>query len=222
MKLALFDLDHTLLPLDSDHAFGEFLVSHGWADADEHRRQNDLFYADYQDGRLDIAAYVDFATASWRQRSEDDLQRLSRAFMNDIIEPALREPALELVRRHREQGDLLALVTATNEFVTAPIARAFGFEHLVATRLERDAHGRVTGRIQGVPNLREGKVHNVAAWLKCQGLGWSDFSTSTCYSDSTNDLPLLERVTHPIATNPGAELERLASARGWPILKLFA
>ena len=222
MNLALFDLDHTLLPLDSDHAFGEFLVSHGWADAEEHRRKNDVFYADYQAGRLDIAAYVDFATSAWRERSELEQEQLRSTFMADVIQPSLLEPALALVRRHRLQGDLLALVTATNEFVTAPIARALGFEHLVATRLERDGQGHVTGRIHGVANLREGKVHNVTAWLEHQGLGWGDFSTSTCYSDSTNDLPLLERVTHPIATNPGADLERLASARGWPILKLFA
>jgi HAD superfamily hydrolase (TIGR01490 family) len=221
MNLALFDLDHTLLPLDSDHAFGEFLVSHGWADAAEHGRRNDAFYADYQAGVLDMAAFVDFSTSAWRSRPRAEQDALRSVFMEQVITPALLQPAFELVARHRDRGDLVALVTATNDFVTAPIARALGIAHLLATALERDGEGRVTGRIAGVPNLRDGKVHNVSQWLERQGLDWSDFSDSWCYSDSMNDLPLLERVTRPVATNPGAELHAIAQARGWPILKLF-
>jgi HAD superfamily hydrolase (TIGR01490 family) len=222
MNLALFDLDQTLLPLDSDHAFGDYLVQHGWADGEEHRRRNDAFYADYLAGSLDIAAYIEFVTEAWRQRTLHEQETLRSRFMSDLIEPAIRPAARELVQRHRERGDLLALVTATNDFVTTPIAQAFGFEHLIATRLERDAKGFVTGRIDGVPNLREGKVHNVDQWLQRQGLSWGDFSASWCYSDSTNDLPLLDRVTYPVATNPGEGLERVARARSWPILNLFA
>ncbi len=221
MKLTLFDLDHTLLPLDSDHAFGEFLVRIGWADEQQHRQRNDLFYRDYQAGTLDMAAYIDFATEAWRDREPAQQEQLSQRFMQEVISPALRDSARQLVERHRDEGDQLALVTATNDFITAPIARAFGFDKLIATELERDAAGRVTGRIQGLPNLREGKLHKVTDWLASRGQRWSDFSQITCYSDSTNDLPLLERASHPVATNPGAELERMARDRGWPILRLF-
>jgi HAD superfamily hydrolase (TIGR01490 family) len=222
MTLVLFDLDHTLLPLDSDHAFGEFLVRLGWVGEQEHRRQNDAFYQDYLAGRLDIAAYIRFATAAWRERPAGQLRQLTSDFMHEVIEPALREPALALVQRHRARGDRLALVTSTNDFITAPIAAAFGIETLIATELERDEQGRVTGGIRGIPSLREGKVLRVGAWLQGQGLDWGSFDTIHCYSDSTNDLPLLERATHPVATNPGPELERIASERGWPILRLFA
>jgi HAD superfamily hydrolase (TIGR01490 family) len=222
MNLALFDLDHTLIPMDSDHAFGEFLVARGLADAPTHRAANDAFYADYLAGRLDMTAYVEFATRAWRDLDATRQGELSDAFMREIVAPRVHDSARALVQRHRDRGDRLLIVTATNEFVTAPIARAFGVDVLIATALERDASGRVTGRIQGIPNLGAGKVHNVAAWLAAQGLSWSDVRCSTCYSDSTNDLPLLEQVHHPVATNPGAELERIAQARAWPILRLFA
>ncbi|MBL8330523.1 MAG: HAD family hydrolase [Rubrivivax sp.] len=221
MKLALFDLDHTLLPLDSDHAFGEYLVQIGWADAAEHRRRNDAFYQDYLAGTLDVAAYIEFATGAWRGRSPAEQQQLTAGFMRDIIEPALRDSARALVQRHRDQGERLALVTSTNDFITAPIAQRFGFETLIATELDRDGQGRVTGRIRGVPNLREGKVVKVQAWLASLGLGWDDFEAISCYSDSTNDLPLLERATHPVATNPAPALAAIAQERGWPLLHLF-
>ena len=222
MRLALFDLDGTLLPIDSDHAFGEFMVRIGWADVQEHRRRNDAFYADYQAGQLDIHAYIDFATAAWRDRPAPALAEASARFMREVVQPALREAAQALVRRHREAGDTLAIVTSTNDFVTAPIAAALGIEHLLATELERDPAGRVTGRIRGTPALREGKVARVAHWLAGQGTTLAACARSTYYGDSTNDLPLLEQVTHPVATNPGPALERLAAQRGWPVLRLFA
>ena len=222
MRLALFDLDGTLLPIDSDHAFGEFVVRIGWADAQEHRRRNDAFFDDYQTGRLDIHAYVDFATAAWRDRPVPQLAEASARFMREVVEPVLLEPARALVRQHREAGDTLAIVTSTNDFVTAPIAAALGIPHLLATELEREASGRVTGRIRGTPALREGKVARVEHWLAGLGTTLSACTRSTYYGDSTNDLPLLERVTHPVATNPGPALERHASQRGWPVLRLFA
>ena len=221
MRLALFDLDGTLLPIDSDHAFGEFMVRIGWADAQEHRRRNDAFYADYQAGQLDIHAYIDFATSAWRERPAQALAEASARFMREVVEPVLLEPAHALVRRHREAGDTLAIVTSTNDFVTAPIAQALGIPHLLATELERDAAGRVTGRIRGTPALREGKVERVAHWLASQGTTLAACTRSTYYGDSTNDLPLLEQVSHPVATNPGPALERLAAQRGWPVLRLF-
>jgi HAD superfamily hydrolase (TIGR01490 family) len=220
-RLALFDLDGTLLPGDSDHAFGEFLVARGDVDGAAFRRRNDAFYADYQAGRLDIHAYIDFITAGWRGRPAAEVAALSRRYIDEVIRPMLRPQAQELVERHRRAGDLLALVTATNDFVTRPIAALFGIEVLIATELERDAAGRPSGAIRGVPAFREGKVARVRDWLATLGHRIGDFETSTFYSDSTNDLPLLEQVSHPVATNPGAALERVARERGWPVLELF-
>lgn len=221
MKLVLFDLDGTLLPGDSDHAFGEFLIDLGLADGDDYRRRNDRFYADYQQGRLDIAAYVDFCTAPWRGRDAAELAALQSRFMTDVIEPMLRPQALALVERHRAAGDRLALVTATNDFITRPIADRLALPALIATELERDDAGRVTGAIRGVPSFRDGKVARVREWLAADGLALGDFEPSVFYSDSTNDLPLLEQVSHPVATNPGPALREIALARGWPILNLF-
>jgi HAD superfamily hydrolase (TIGR01490 family) len=219
LNLTLFDLDGTLIPFDSDHAFGEFMVRVGWADGEDFQRRNDAFYADYLAGTLDLAAYVDFATSAWRARP--DAQAMRERFMAEVIRPRLHPRALALVREHQAAGDLVAVVTATNEFVTAPIAAAFGIEHLLAVQLERDAAGRVTGAIRGVPSFREGKIERVHGWLADLGLAWDAFAKVRFYSDSTNDLPLLERVHEPVATNPGAALEAIASERGWRILRLF-
>jgi HAD superfamily hydrolase (TIGR01490 family) len=221
MNLTLFDLDGTLLPGDSDHAFGEFCITLGWADAAEHKRRNDGFYADYLAGRLDIHAYVDFVTGPWRARPPAELARAMDRFLAEVLQPMLRAPALSLVRQHREAGDQLALVTATNDFVTRPIAALFGIETLIATELARDAAGRVIGTIEGVPNYREGKVVRVSQWLAAQGRSLADFGRCTVYSDSPNDLPLLEWATHPVATNPSPALAHIAQQRGWPVLKLF-
>lgn len=222
MNLCLFDLDHTLLPLDSDHEWGEFMVRIGWADEGEFRRRNDAFYRQYQEGVLDLPAYIDFSTGVWRHRTPDELDAARRQFMDTVIRPALRPQALALVRQHQEQGDLVAVVTATNEFVTAPIVQALGVPHLLAVQLERGEGGRVTGHIDGVPTFREGKVARVEQWLAGQGRALADFGRVSFYSDSLNDLPLLERATDPVATNPSPPLEALARSRGWRILKLFA
>ncbi len=222
MNLTLFDLDGTLLEIDSDHAFGEFMVRLGWADGDEFRRANDSFYAQYLAEALDVDAYIRFATSAWRERSAQEQAEASRRFIDEMIRPAIHDAARALLRRHVEAGDRVAIVTATNEFVTRPIATLFGVDELIATELQRDAEGRVTGAIQGVPAYREGKVTRVQQWLAGQGLACEDFGRITFYSDSTNDLPLLERVSHPVATNPAPALERIAAERGWPILRLFA
>lgn len=221
MRLTLFDLDGTLLPIDSDHAFGEFMVRIGWADETEHRRLNDRFFQDYQAGRLDMGAYIDFATAAWRHRDEADIRGMSERFMQEVIAPALRPEARALVQRHQSRGDETVIITATNDFITAPIARALGVPTLLATELDRDEQGRATGRIRGTPALREGKITRLLGWLQSRGRGLEDFEEVTFYSDSTNDLPLLERVGVPVATNPGEPLERIATQRGWRILRLF-
>lgn len=219
--LCLFDLDDTLLPLDSDHAWGEFMVSQGWVDACAFRRRNDEFYAQYKAGQLDIHAYIEFATAPLRARSLAQAQDAQARFMHEVIAPNLRESALNLVRRHRADGDKIALVTATNDFITAPIAAALGIESLIAVRLERDAGGTITGGIVGEPSYREGKVRRVEQWLHDAGADWPDFGRISVYSDSLNDLALLELATDPVATNPSAPLEALARERGWRILRLF-
>jgi HAD superfamily hydrolase (TIGR01490 family) len=221
MKLALFDLDGTLLAIDSDHSFGEFMVRLGWADADEFRRGNDAFYAQYQAGALDIAAYIRFATAPWRERTPAEQAAASARFIDEVIAPAIDARARALVERHARAGEELVLVTATNEFVTRPIAALFGIPTLIATELARDDRGRVTGEIDGVPAYREGKVRRVRHWLEQQGRRCEDCERITFYSDSTNDLALLERVSHPVATNPAPALERIARTRGWPVLRLF-
>ncbi len=221
MNLCLFDLDHTLLPIDSDLAWGEFVISLGWVDAAAFKRGNDAFYAQYREGRLDIDAYIDFVTKPLRERSADELAAAHRRFMSEVIGPALRPAALDLVALHRRRGDRLALVTSTNDFITAPIAAAFDIEALIATRLERDANRRFTGRIEGTPAFREGKVTRVGQWLAESGASWGDFDRVSVYSDSLNDLLLLERATEPVAVNPSPDLEALARERGWRIMKLF-
>ena len=220
--LALFDLDGTLLPIDSDHAWGEFMVALGWVDADGFRSGNDAFYAQYQAGALDIDAYIDFATAPLRTQHAAARTAARERFMREVIAPAMRPVARDLVEAHRARGDRLALVTSTSDFITAPIARAFAVDALIATRLECAADGAPTGRIEGVPSFREGKVVRVGQWLTASGADWADFSRISVYSDSVNDLALLERATDPVATNPSAELEAIARARKWRVLNLFA
>jgi HAD superfamily hydrolase (TIGR01490 family) len=220
-NLCLFDLDDTLLPLDSDHAWGEFITRLGWVDALEHRRRNNEFYAQYSAGQLNIHDYIAFATQPLRERSAAEANTAHARFMAEVIAPALRPQALALVQSHQARGDWVALVTATNEFVTSPIAQALGIADLLAVRLERDAGGTISGRILGTPSYREGKVLRVQAWLAERGCGWADFERISVYSDSVNDLPLLERASDPVATNPTPALLALAQARGWRVLKLF-
>lgn len=219
-KLALFDLDHTLLPIDSDYSWGVFTQEIGWTDQVVFKERNDEFYEHYKAGTLVIQDYVRFATEAVRLRGPVEAQAARARFMQAVIQPAIKPQAMALVRQHQAAGDLLAIVTATNEFVTAPIARAFGVADLIAVQLERGADGWITGEIVGVPSAREGKIERVAQWLAARGLGWQDVET-TFYSDSINDLPLLEKVDHPVATNADHALRAIASDRGWRILDLF-
>lgn len=219
-RLALFDLDHTLLPLDSDHGWGEFTMQIGWCDRAEFGRRNDAFFQDYLAGRLDIHDYVRFATEAVVQRGPQAAAAAHQRFMDEIIRPAIRPEAIELVRRHQQAGDVVVITSATNEFVTRPIAQAFGVDELIATELARGPDGWLTGDVAGQPNMREGKVARLAAWLAARGWDWSDVE-ATFYSDSMNDLPLLEKVQHPVATNPDERLRALAQERGWPVLDLF-
>ena len=220
-RLTLFDLDHTLLPLDSDYEWGEFTIRIGWTDPVDFARRNAEFYAHYQAGTLDVHDYVRFATEAVRQRGPEQAHAAHERFMREVIAPAIRPEALQLVRQHQQAGDRVLIVTATNEFVTRPIAQALGVQELLAMQLARDASGWYTGAIQGTPTMREGKVQRMEEWLSAHGLRWADVE-STFYSDSMNDVPLLERVDHPVATNPDARLRALAQERGWRILDLFS
>lgn len=224
-RVALFDLDHTLIPIDSDYAWGEFTIQRGWVDPLAFKRQNDAFYAQYQDGTLDVRDYVRFATAAICRQGATDSIAAHADFMRAVVQNAIKPQALELVRQHQAAGELVAIVTATNEFVTRPIAQAFGVDELIAVELERDdqpgGSGWFTGAIRGVPSFRDGKVTRVDQWLQARGLDWATVHT-TFYSDSMNDLPLLEKATVPVATNPDARLRALAQERGWRILDLFS
>jgi HAD superfamily hydrolase (TIGR01490 family) len=220
-KVALFDLDHTLLPIDSDHGWGVFTTQIGWTDPAEFARRNDAFFAQYKAGTLDIHDYVRFATEAVRLQGAIKSEAAHGRFMREIILPALKAEALDLVQGHRAAGDELLIVTATNEFVTRPIAAAFGVLELIAVQLQRDpATGWINGEIEGVPSAREGKVTRVEQWLAARGWGWGDVET-TFYTDSVNDLALMEQVDHPVATNPDARLRAVAQERGWRCLDLF-
>jgi HAD superfamily hydrolase (TIGR01490 family) len=219
-KIALFDLDHTLIPFDSDFEWNEFTIALGWRDAEQFRRANDAFFAQYRDGTLNIHDYVRFATQAIRDKGTIESIAAHARFMEAVVLKGIHKPALDLVHSHQKDSDAVVIVTATNEFVTRPIADAFGVRELIAIDLARDAQGELTGEILGVPSFREGKVTRVQAWLAARNLGWQDVET-TFYSDSMNDLALLEKATHPVATNPDDRLRKLATERGWRILDLF-
>jgi HAD superfamily hydrolase (TIGR01490 family) len=221
MNLALFDLDHTLLPLDSDYEWGQFLVRIGAVDPEAFARRNAEFYALYEAGKLDPVKYLEFAFGTLAQFPRRQLDAWHARFMTEVIEPNLRPAARDLVKRHQDAGDLVAIITATNRFVTGPIAREFAVEHLIAAEPELTAEREFTGKHLGVPPYGEGKVINLRSWLNSMGKSLQSFSCSTFYSDSQNDIPLLSLVTHPVATNPNAKLAAHAAAHDWPIIKLF-
>ena len=220
-KLALFDLDHTLLPIDSDYEWGQFLVRIGAVDADAYARRNDAFFAQYQAGVLDPVEYLEFALGTLARFPKPELEAMHAQYMREVIEPAIRPQALALVRRHLDAGDLVAIITATNHYITAPIARVFGVEHHIAAMPETDAAGKLTGKLAGTPTSGPGKITHMHAWLERLGRPFESFESSHFYSDSHNDIPLLSVVSHPVATNPSAALASHAEAHGWPLLHLF-
>lgn len=219
--LALFDLDHTLLPIDSDYEWGQFLVREKVVDAAEHQRRNDAFFAQYNAGTLDPVEYLEFALGTLARFDPAHLKDLQAQYMRDVIKPAIRPKALDLVRKHLDAGDLVAIITATNAFVTTPIAREFGVEHLIAAKPELDERGHPTGKLAGTPTQGHGKVTHMHAWLDGLGRPFDSFARSWFYSDSHNDIPLLSVVSHPIATNPSEKLSQHAATLGWTSLHLF-
>ncbi|WP_434772793.1 HAD family hydrolase [Pseudomonas entomophila] len=216
MRLALFDLDNTLLGGDSDHAWGDYLCARGVLDPIAYKRRNDAFYQDYLAGTLDLQAYLAFSLEILAVTDPATLAQWHQDFMRDCIEPIILPKALALLQQHREAGDQLVIITATNRFVTGPIARRLGVRTLLATECERQ-DGRFTGRSTDIPCFREGKVTRLERWMLENGY---DLEDSYFYSDSMNDLPLLARVTHPVAVDPDPALQAEAERRGWKVISL--
>lgn len=214
MALAIFDLDHTLLAGDSDYAWGQFLIARGVVAREEYERENERYYAQYLAGELDIFKFLAFALQPLAQHDRSTLDAWHREFMRSHIAPMMRPEAFDWIAHHRARGDTLLIITATNRFVTAPIAAAFGIEHLLATDPE-ERDGRFTGRVAGTPCFREGKITRLNAWLAGRKETLTD---SWFYSDSHNDLPLLSTVTHPVAVSPDPTLAAHAARHGWPVL----
>ncbi len=219
MDLVLFDLDNTLLSGDSDHSWAQFLIDTGVLDGPSYAARNDAFFEQYKAGTLDIHAFLEFQLAPLARYPRGRLDGWHAQFMQDRVLPMITPAARKLVLGHLTEGSLCAIVTATNDFVTAPIAREFGITHLVATRAQvRD--GAYTGRPEGRPCFREGKLIRVDEWLAGMGRTWKDFARTHFYSDSRNDLPLLERVSHPVVVDGDDTLTAVALERHWPHISL--
>jgi HAD superfamily hydrolase (TIGR01490 family) len=220
VKLALFDLDNTLLDGDSDYFWAQYLIERGILEREEYERKNDWFYHHYKQGTLDIHHYLDFQLAPIAGRPREVIDEWHREFMERKIRPIIHRGTPGLLASHGDH--LRAIVTATNRFITGPIARELGVEHLIACEVEEMPDGRLTGRPRGTPSFREGKIARVHEWLEVLGHRFGDFEETWFYSDSLNDLPLLEMVSNPVAVDPDPTLERHATANGWPILRLRA
>ena len=219
MDLAIFDLDNTLLAGDSDYQWGEFLIDIGVVERAAHASINDQFYADYKVGKLDINAFLEFQLKPLSQHPRAQLDAWHREFMQQKIAPMMTEKSRALVEQHRANGDLLVIITATNSFVTGPIATAFGIANLIGT-VPEEINGEFTGKVTGTPSFQQGKITRLNEWLAERGQGLSDFGTTWFYSDSHNDLPLMKLVDKPIAVNPDPILLAYAEDHAWPIMSL--
>lgn len=219
MRLALFDLDNTLLAGDSDFEWAQFLIEQGVLDQEVYEARNQAFYDQYKAGTLDIHEFLDFQLKPLARHARSQLNAWHREFMQHKILPIVTVKGRELVNQYLREADLVAIVTATNSFVTRPIAQEFGVEHLIATEPEQ-VNGEFTGGVSGTPSFREGKIARLDAWLASRGIHWSDVTESRFYSDSLNDLPLLQRVSHPVAVDPDPTLKAHAEQHGWPVISL--
>jgi HAD superfamily hydrolase (TIGR01490 family) len=219
MNLALFDLDNTLLSGDSDFEWAQFLIEQGELDRELFEAKNLTFYQQYKQGTLDIHEFLDFQLKPLSRHPRPVLDAWHEEFMQRKVRPMMGAGARDLVARHRSAGDVCIIITATNSFVTAPIAREFGVEHLIATEPEQQ-DGEFTGRVAGVPSFREGKVTRLEGWMTQRSWNWGSFADSWFYSDSLNDLPLLAKVKNPVAVDPDATLRAHAEQHGWRIMSL--
>ena len=219
MRLALFDLDNTLLAGDSDFEWAQFLIEQGVLDQEIYEARNQAFYDQYKAGTLDIHEFLDFQLKPLSRHPRSQLDAWHREFMQRKILPIVTAKGRELVAEYLQGAELVVIITATNSFVTLPIAREFGVEHLIATEPEQTG-GEFTGRVSGTPSFREGKIARLDAWLANRGLNWNNISQSWFYSDSLNDLPLLQRVSNPVAVDPDPTLKAHAEQHGWPVISL--
>ena len=217
--LAIFDLDHTLLPHDTDEQWTDFLIATGKLDRLEYESANRDLIARYERGEAGALEFTEFYLSTLTRFSPDELARLHEAFMRERVLPSIPQASRDLIARHRGLGHMLVLTTATSRFLTEPVARELGFEHHIATEPEVRG-GRFTGRVAGTPNMREGKVERLIEWLATLNLKLADFRESWFYSDSQNDLPLLSHVTHPVAVNADDMLAAHARLRGWPQIQI--
>lgn len=213
-NLALFDLDNTLLAGDSDYNWSLFLIGEGLLDAKTHQARNEQFYQDYKNGCLDIYAFLEFQLKPLSQHPKKFLDELHLKYMEKVIRPMMTQKAQDLVNKHKAAGDLCLVITATNSFVTKPIATAYGIENLIGTDPEM-VNGEYTGGVTGVPSFKEGKVTRINQWLAERGQQLADFEISYFYSDSHNDLPLMKMVTNPVAVNADETLAAYAQQHGW-------
>jgi HAD superfamily hydrolase (TIGR01490 family) len=219
LNLALFDLDNTILAGDSDYNWSRFLIQEGYLDGAIHAEKNEKFYADYKAGTLDIYAFVEFQFKPLARNPRTVLNQLLKKYVEEVIKPMITEKARVLVKRHQEEGDLIIVITATNSFITKPIAELFGIENLIGTDPE-EKEGEFTGKVSGLPSFKEGKVTRLEAWLKGKNLSLASFEKSYFYSDSHNDLPLMQKVTHPVAVDSDDVLSEYAKSKGWPQISL--
>ncbi len=219
MQLVIFDLDNTLLAGDSDYQWGQYLIEIGLLNGDEHTAKNEQFYADYKMGALDIYAFLEFQLKPLSQHPRKKLDEWHQQYMVEKVLPMITDKARALVEEHRSKGDLLLIITATNSFVTRPIAKEFGIDYLIGTTPE-EINGEFTGRVSGTPSYQEGKITRLNEWLASRGQTVADFDATWFYSDSHNDLPLMKLVDKPVAVNPDPILASYAAAHGWPQIDL--
>lgn len=220
MNLAMFDLDHTLISCDSDNEWPKYLMQKGVVDKTFVDTKNNKFYQDYLQGCLNMDEFLQFQLAPLSRFSRAELDQMHNEFMRDYIIPSISDQARQLVQSHRDAGDELLLISATNEFIITPIAHTFGISNIIGVMLETDASGNYTGRYIGIPSFQEGKITRLRQWLAQQGRQLADYDQVYFYSDSHNDLPLLKLVNHPVAVNPDDTLLAQAHANGWPVLYL--
>lgn len=219
LQLAIFDLDNTLLNGDSDYNWSLFLIEHGVLDSDLYKERNEQFFKEYQSGNLDVIAYCEFQFKTLKDNPRELLDELRSDYVKKIINPMITKEAKDLVENHRKENHKLLIITATNSYITRPIADLFGIEDLIGTDLE-ELNGEFTGKVSGLPSFQEGKIIRLNSWLEKRGLIFEELEKTFFYSDSMNDIPLLEKVSNPVAANPDEILEKKAIKENWPIIYL--
>lgn len=220
-NLAIFDLDNTLINTDSDNTWPQYLMKKGVVDAEFVRIKNDKFYQDYKNGCLDIDEFLKFQLEPLSRFGMEELAQMHREFTQEFILPHISPMAKMLVQSHRDAGDELLVISSTNEFIITPICHLFGIENIIGTQLEVGADGHYTGAYIGTPSLKEGKITRLNEWLAKRGESFASYGKIYFYSDSKNDLPLLRIVSDPVAVNPDEELQKEATANGWPVLNFI-